>query len=413
MDHFDVAVVGSGPAGATAAGTLASRGVSVALIDKSHFPRDKACGDLIGPRAVSLLQQLGVELPADVTRVGDMYLDSPRGRRLTMAASPGLSYPGHGVLMKRSQFDALLHDAAISSGATPVYERVETVTILDSKYQITTTNGTITADTVIGADGANSQVARSLNLIDDDAALYGFALRGYVEASNDKAIISLFDRSAIGGDRTGIFPGYGWIFPTSDGVCNFGVGIGVGSDKKAASTVTKALDYYKKFLKDKGVILGDLEPGGRRLGGWLRMGASGSSLGSSRVLLIGDAAGLVNPLQGEGIFAAIDSGYRAALAIVDRPSSPLFPYAIEMKERHLTYLEATATLQRLALKYPSLFSRASELLCSPLLPRAIGSSWGLFYNDLMEGAQNNSSKRIAKVLHSSVRALRLAETFAA
>ena len=143
------------------------------------------------------------------------------------------------------------------------------------------------------------------------------------------------------------------------------------------------------------------------------MGGSGSSFGSSKVLLVGDAAGLVNPLQGEGIFAAIDSGYRAALAVVDRPSSPLFPYAIEMKERHLTYLEATASLQRMALKYPSLFSKASEVLCSPLLPKIIGSSWGLFYNDLIEGAQNNGSKRVAKALRSSAMALRLAETLVA
>lgn len=413
MDHYDVAVVGSGPAGATAAGTLASMGVSVALIDKSHFPRDKACGDLIGPRAIALLQQLGIELPPDVTRVGDMYLDSPRGRRLTMAAAPGLSYPGHGVLMQRSRFDGLLHEAALSSGATPIYERVENVTLQNSTYQVSTNAGAITADIVIGADGANSQVARALNLIDDKSALYGFALRGYAEASNEKAIISLLDQSSIGGEKGGIFPGYGWIFPASDGLCNFGVGVGVGSDKRAASTVTKALDFYKKFLKERGHILCDLEPERRRLGGWLRMGASGSSLGSSKVLLVGDAAGLVNPLQGEGIFAAIDSGYRAALAIVDRPSSPLFPYAIEMKERHLSYLEATATLQRLALKYPSLFSKASEVLCSPLLPKVIGSSWGLFYNDLIDGAQNDRSKRIAKVLRSSVKALRLAEALAA
>lgn len=413
MDHFDVAIVGSGPAGATAAGTLASMGASVALIDKSHFPRDKACGDLIGPRAISLLQQLGIELPSDATRVGDMYLDSPKGKRLTMAAAPGLTYPGHGVLIQRSRFDSLLHDAALTSGATPIYERVEGIAAQNSNNEITTTERKITADIVIGADGANSQVARSLNLIDDKAALYGFALRGYIEADNDKAIISLFDQSALDGKSQGIFPGYGWIFPSANGLCNFGVGIGVGSEKKAASSVTKAVDYYKKYLQQRGVVVGDLEPERRRLGGWLRMGASGSSLGSSKVLLVGDAAGLVNPLQGEGIFAAIDSGYRAALAIVDRPSSPLFPYALEMKERHLSYLEATASLQRLALRYPSLFSKASELLCSPWLPKAIGTSWGLFYNDLIDGAKDDSSKRIAKALRSSAKVLRLAEEIAA
>ncbi len=411
MEHFDVAVVGSGPAGATAAGTLSSMGVSVCLIDKSRFPRDKACGDLIGPRAIALLKQLGVELPGTSTRVGDMYLDSPKGRRLTMEAFPGVTYPGHGVLIQRSKFDAILHDAALESGSKAIYERLDNVSLQDGRYVLKTKTHSIGADVVIGADGANSLVARSLNLVDERSALFGFALRGYIEAENDRAIISLMSYREIDGKSNGIFPGYGWIFPSSDGLCNFGVGIGVGANKKAASTINAAMEFYKNFLKRKGIINSN-ESEVRRLGGWLRMGSSGSSLGSSKVLLVGDAAGLVNPLQGEGIFAAIDSGYRAAMAFVDRPSSPLFPYALDMKDRHLNYLEATASLQRLAIRFPYAFAKASELLCSPWMPKVVGSGWGLFYNDLIDGAQTNNAKRVASVIRSSIKTVRILEELA-
>src|ERR1700685_2259244 len=119
MSGFDVLVVGSGPAGSIASLVLARGGLEVALVDKSSFPRDKACGDVVGPRALQLLADLG--LPQPIGRnVGDMLVVGPTGRRVPLPCADGLTYPGHGTAVTRTVFDAMLHAAAVAAGATPV-----------------------------------------------------------------------------------------------------------------------------------------------------------------------------------------------------------------------------------------------------------------------------------------------------
>ena len=114
--RFDVLVIGAGPAGSVTALVLARGGASVALVDKSRFPRDKACGDLVGPRGVQLLTDLGLELPSAAT-VGDMVVVGPTGRRVRLPCYPGSSYPGYAIASPRACLDATLQEAAISAGA--------------------------------------------------------------------------------------------------------------------------------------------------------------------------------------------------------------------------------------------------------------------------------------------------------
>src|SRR5450631_4215080 len=114
--RFDVLVVGSGPAGSIAALVLARGGARVALVDKAAFPRDKACGDLIGPRGVQLLHELHLDLP-EATRVSDMIVVGPTGRRVRLPAPPGRTYPGYGLVVQRSLFDGTLQRAAVAAGA--------------------------------------------------------------------------------------------------------------------------------------------------------------------------------------------------------------------------------------------------------------------------------------------------------
>ncbi len=112
----DAVVVGAGPAGSTAALVLARGGARVALVDKATFGRDKACGDLVGPRALAVLSSLGLSPPAG-RQVGEMVVVGPTGRRALLPARAGRTYPGHGLAVARLRFDAWLRDAAVAAGA--------------------------------------------------------------------------------------------------------------------------------------------------------------------------------------------------------------------------------------------------------------------------------------------------------
>src|SRR6266496_1221236 len=114
--HFDVLVVGSGPAGSVAATVLARGGARVALVDKAKFPRDKACGDLVGPRGVQLLTDLGIDIHGAIA-VGDMNVVGPTTRRVRLPCFAGRTYPGHALALPRVDFDAALHEAAVGAGA--------------------------------------------------------------------------------------------------------------------------------------------------------------------------------------------------------------------------------------------------------------------------------------------------------
>ena len=313
----DAVVVGAGPAGSTAALVLARGGARVALVDKATFGRDKACGDLVGPRALALLGSLGLAPPAG-REVGEMMVVGPTGRRVLLPARAGRTYPDHGVAVTRLRFDAWLRDAAIAAGAEPVTGRVAavragTVELDDGRR--------LAADVVVGADGATSAVAAAAGLVDPGAVLWGFAQRGYVAQDVDRPIIALWDEAPGHG-----FPGYGWLFPGEAGAANVGLGLGLRADRSSASRAVARFDAFCDHLRRLGLLSAPVE--GRRLGGWLKMGMVGTVAARGRIFLVGDAAGLVNPLQGEGIAPAMTSAAAAAEAILAGPGiggSPLPP----------------------------------------------------------------------------------------
>ena len=317
---FDVVVAGAGPAGSVAALVLARGGARVALVDKAAFPRDKACGDLVGPRGVGLLDELGVSVP-DAGQGADLLVIGPSGHRSRLPAFAGRAYPGHGVVVPRVVLDDALRTAAIEARAEPIRARVSGVDRPPGgpvRALITSDGRRLAADAFIGADGALSPVARLAGMLDTGTALWGFAIRAYIPAEVPLPLLVLLDQAPWR-----IYPGYGWLFPGADGQANVGIGVGLGTRRRQAR-LRDDLARFCTLLRTSG----DLAPEARIgpvTGGWLRMGGTGTRPAAGNVLLAGDAAGLINPLQGEGIGPGMVSARLAAECLLAGPGRPLPP----------------------------------------------------------------------------------------
>lgn len=393
--RYDAVVVGGGPAGSTAALVLARGGARVALVDKAGFPRDKACGDLVGPRAVQVLDELGIAVDG-ATRVGDLLLVGPTARRVVLPARPGRRYPGHGLAVPRARFDATLRAAALDAGAEPVGGRVGGV---DPATGTVALDGgaTLAGDVVVGADGATSAVAEAAGLVDPSRVLWGFAARAYVEAEVDLPVIALWDERP-----RRAFPGYGWLFPGPEGA-NLGLGLGLGADRRPARRATEAFDAFCGHLRSTGLFGEGVDVGGRRLGGWLKMGGVGTTPARGRVLLVGDAAGLVNPLQGEGIGQALQSGRAAADAVLAGPGDAADRYRTWVRRTYGPYLSATTPLHAAVFDAPRVFAALGRVLTAPGLGRAIAPAWGTFWNDLVAGGARRPATAVAAAVQGAGR----------
>jgi flavin-dependent dehydrogenase len=248
------------------------------------------------------------------------------------------------------------------------------------------------ADFVIGADGATSRVAHCAGLVEGSKVLWGFAVRTYLEQDVALPAITLWEPV-----RWQAFPGYGWIFPGPGGIANVGVGIGTRSDRQAGARAVRVLPDYLGHLAELGLL--ERAPDGRalrRLGGWLKMGMVGTRPAAGRVLLVGDAAGLVNPLQGEGIAQAMTSGRGAAEAVLGSPGTAAARYRNELARAHLPYQRITAAGHAALVSRPRAVAAVGRLITAPRLGEALAGGWGIFWNELLDGAAPGSARKVAR-----------------
>jgi len=397
--RFDVLIVGAGPAGSTAATVLARGGASVALLDKATFPRDKACGDLVGPRGVQALEDLGIHVPGGLP-VGDMVVVGPSGHRVRLPCAPGLTYPGHGIAVPRSEFDDALRQGAIAAGAVPFTGRAaDPLGGDDDLGGFDLGDGRrLRADVVIGADGATSRVGEAAGMVDRRSVMWGFAVRTYLEQPVAEPHIVFWEPSPWRA-----LPGYGWIFPGPGATANLGLGVGTLADRSSGASAVQHMPAFLDHLRGLG-LLGPAAPGGR-LGGWLKMGIVGTRPARGRVLLVGDAAGLVNPLQGEGISQAITSGWAAAEAVLAGPDQAAARYSAHLAAEHLPYHRIAAAVQGTLLPRPRAIAAVGRALTLPGLGRAISGGWALFWNELTAGAAPGPARATAALATGAGRLL--------
>lgn len=307
---YDVVIIGAGPSGSAAAIAYkqAKPNLRIALVDKATFPRDKACGDGLGPGVLAVLQALGLSaIVAGGNKVAAVEVRGPRGTSVG-GAFPGLAEKGgFGVVMERRIFDHRLQQAAIDLGVSDFSgwryvggdivgdARIVELSRLGERVKISTS-------LLVGADGASSRVRASLGVARNTDRHTGVGIRAYA------TVLTPAQRppeSLMLDFQEELNPGYGWVFPLRDGRANIGVFM-VAADRKQLGT--KTTDLLSSFVDQ-------LEAGGYRVSGrtsertYILPYTPGlPSLGHERAALIGDAASMVNPWSGEGIFYGMEAG---------------------------------------------------------------------------------------------------------
>ncbi len=343
----DVVIVGAGPGGSSAAYHLARHGLTVLLLEKTEFPREKVCGDGLTPRAVKQLVKMGVDTSPEsgwLVNRGLRVLGG--GIRLELEWPDLASYPDYGLTRTRLDFDQLLALQAKGAGAELLTSHNVTGPVLDDAGRVVGVTAAVgpekvpwefRAPLVLAADGVSARFALSMGMAKREDRPIGVAVRRYYRspARHDDDYLESWLELRAGAGQGGVrhsspedqgdalLPGYGWIFGLGDGRVNVGLGVLNSSTAFGKTNYRTMLTDWLSTTPPEWGMNDEANADGPILGAALPMGFNRVPHYTRGVLLVGDSGGMVNPFNGEGIAYAMESGELAAeIAVQALPGPP-------------------------------------------------------------------------------------------
>lgn len=399
-------MVGGGPGGASAAYWLARRGLEVVVAEKKTYPRDKTCGDGLTPRAVRQLIDMGFDFDRDDVHkiiglrayAGDLVIELPWPEHTI--------YPNWGATLRRADLDMQVAMLAEKQGAV-IRQATEAVAIVEDGELVAvdlTANGDVermTPEMVVIADGSLARFGRKLGSTRRKDYPFGLGVRGYFASPNSTDGFIESQLSLHGRDGRAM-PGYGWVFPLGDGTINVGVGVVSSFRGWKDVNTSQLMDAYAASLPEHWGLGPDsrlTEP----VGGKLPMAFSVGPRVGRNWITIGDAAGAVNPFNGEGIDYAYETGRLAADVIEDALGSGdpgrLWRYEQAIEDEYGDYHRVARTFV-MAIGNPVVMRTLTQvgLRSKPLM------EWVLkVMANLLEPEEYGMEERVYKAIESVVR----------
>ena len=329
--QYDILIIGGGPAGSAAAITASRAGLRVGLFEKGPYGRDKVCGDGLTPRAIAALNELRIDHSAAHRIDGLRMIAGKKQRELAWPTTA--RFPNHGAVWPRRQFDNHLLDVAIASGADVRFDS-EALPELegDRVIGVRVGNDVYKAPFTILAAGAQGLAAKMLGAERDPNETFGLAIRAYAPTPRHaerhlEACLSLRDEHGTA------VPGYGWMFPAGDGTVNIGVGALSTMKGFKKLNLNTLLDQYTSIVRDSWSLGEYIE----KPRAW-RLPMSCVKRYGPGWVAVGDAAGFVNPMNGEGIDYGLESGILAVQKFIADPVTAPVTYDREVGERFDAFL---------------------------------------------------------------------------